>query len=267
MDLKGKIAIITGGARNIGHGIATVLAQRGADIAIADIDEQAAADTAKELSALGVRTLAVKMDVTSWDSVRKAVDQVLKRFGRMDILVNNAGVIGRPGWSEHFPIRDEDWDFCFQVNVRGMMVVSEVVSGHMKKRREGKIVNIASISGRSGRPVIPHYSASKAAAINYSQALALQLAPYNINVNCVCPGILRGPMFETLSLRYWKVNHPGEPLPSVDRAVDDAIQSRVPLKRVQTPEDVGKAVAFFASDDALNITGQSLNVDGGNFLN
>lgn len=267
MNFEGKVAVVTGGARNIGYGIAKVLAERGASVVIADIDEGAAQHAAKDLASLGVQTMACKMDVTSWSSVRKAVGDVLARFHKIDILVNNAGVIGKQGWSEHFPIRDEDWDFTYQVNVKGMMIVSEVVGEHMKARREGKIVNIASISGRQGRPVIPHYSASKAAAINYSQALALQLAPYNINVNCVCPGILRGPMFDTLSLRYWKVNHPGEPLPSVDDAVNEAIQTRVPLRRAQTPEDIGKAVAFFASDDAINITGQSLNVDGGNFMN
>ena len=267
MSFEGKVAIVTGGARNIGRGIAMVLAERGADIVIADIDEEAAKETAQEMASLGVQAMACKIDVTKRDSVLQAVDRVLERFEKIDILVNNAGVIGKPGWAEHFPIREEDWDFCYQVNVKGMMIVSEAVSEHMKARREGKIVNISSISGREGRPVLPHYSASKAAALNYNQALAVQLAPYNINVNAVCPGLLRGPMFETLALRYWRVNHPGEPPPSADEAVDDAVQTRVPLRRVQTPEDMGKAVAFFASDDAINITGQSLNVDGGNFLN
>ena len=267
MSFEGKVAIVTGGARNIGRGIALVLARRGANIVIADIDEEAARKTAEEIAALGVQSMACQMDVTKRDSVQRAVGRVLERFGHIDILVNNAGVIGKPGWAEFFPIREEDWDFCYQVNVKGMMIVSEVVAEHMKQRRSGKIVNIASISGRQGRPVLPHYAASKAAALNYNQALALQLAPHNINVNAVCPGILRGPMFETLSLRYWRVNHPGEEPPSVDEAVNEAVQTRVPLKRVQTPEDIGNAVAFFASDDAVNITGQSLNVDGGNFLN
>jgi meso-butanediol dehydrogenase/(S,S)-butanediol dehydrogenase/diacetyl reductase len=266
MSFEGKVAIVTGGARNIGRGIALVLARRGANIVIADIDEEAAKQTADEIAALGVQSMACQIDVTKRDSVQRAVGRVLERFGQIDILVNNAGVVGNPGWYEHETLREEDWDFCYQVNVKGMVITSEVVAEHMKQRRSGKIVNISSVAGRQGRPAIAHYSASKAAALNYSQALALQLAPYDINVNTVCPGILWTAMWEVVGLRYAFTNWPDEKL-TAREAFDRSIEQRVPLGREQTPEDIGNAVAFFASDDAVNITGQSLNVDGGNFLN
>ena len=266
MNLEGKIAIVTGGGRGLGRGISLVLAERGADVVVADIDTEGAQKTSEEVVALGRKSMACTVDVTKRASAEQMTNAVLERFGRIDILVNNAGVVGKPGWYEHETLREEDWDFCYQVNVKGMVITSEVVAEHMKQRRSGKIVNIASVAGRQGRPAIAHYSASKAAAINWTQAHALMLAPYDINVNGVCPGILWTAMWEVVGLRYAFTNWPDEKL-TAREAFDRSIKQRVPLGREQTPEDIGKAVAFFASDDAKNITGQVLNVDGGNFLN
>ena len=135
----------------------------------------------------------------------------------------------------------------------------------MKEQRSGKMVNIASIAGREGRPSLPHYSASKAAVINYTQSLAAELAPFNVNVNAVCPGLLWTPMWEQVGVRYAKRDPRLEDL-SAREVFDQMVDEIIPLGREQTPEDIGNCVAFLVSDDAENITGQAVNVDGGAFL-
>lgn len=266
MDLTGRVAIVTGGASGIGRGIALVLAQYGADVTVADLNLEGARAVAREVEQQGRKALGIQVDVTKKDSTQKMASDTLARFGKIDILVTAAGIIAAPDWQDYGYSREIDWDLTFQVNVKGMVFSAEAVSPSMKERRYGKIINIASIAGRQGRPYVPHYSASKAAVINWTQALALQLAPYNINVNAICPGLLWTPLWEKLGMG-WAVG--SEELKGLTprQVFDKMVQQRIPLKREQTPEDIGYLVAFLASDLARNITGQSINVDGGSTMN
>ncbi|MCI0439346.1 MAG: SDR family oxidoreductase [Chloroflexi bacterium] len=262
MQLENRVALVTGGARGIGRGIALVLAERGADVALADINLEGASKTAGELAQLGRKSQGFRVDVTKRAQLEELVADVIGAFGRIDILVNAAGVIGAEGFEDTTTSREEDWDITFDVNVKGTALASDAVAPYMKERRYGKIVNIASHAARSGSGGNAAYGASKAAVVHLTQSYALALAPYNINVNVVCPGTLWTPMWERIAERTRR-NDPSKRQMTTREIFDEAIQERCPLKREQTPEDVGKAVAFFASEDAHNITGQSLNVNGG----
>ena len=262
IELQQKTAIVTGGARGIGRGIALVLARAGAELVIADLELESAERTAKEVAELGRGVLVLRTDVTDAVSAREAVEQTLARFGKVDILVNNAGVVqdGIAGAT-----REEDFERCFRVNVQGIWNMSGAVTPHFRERRAGKIVNIASIAGRRGGRALPAYEASKAGAISLTQSLAASLGSHNINVNAICPGLLWTEMWRKLEGMFSGTDAPE----AVDErtAFDSYIAASCPLKREQTPEDVGNAVAFLVSELAKNITGQALNVDGGINMN
>ena len=263
MQLEDRVALVTGGASGLGRGIAMVLAERGADVAVCDLNLEGAAQTSEDIRIIGRNATAYQVDVTDQEQLRETVGAVLSEFGRVDILVNAAGVIGADGFEDTVGSREEDWDITFDVNVKGTALTSDAVSPHMKLRRSGKIVNIASHAGRGGGGA---YGASKAAVIHLTQSYALDLAPFNVNVNVVCPGTIWTPMWERIANRARR-NNPNQQDLSPREIFDAAIRERCPLGREQTPEDIGKAVAFFASDDASNITGQSLNVNGGTRMN
>jgi meso-butanediol dehydrogenase/(S,S)-butanediol dehydrogenase/diacetyl reductase len=261
-DLSGKTAIVTGGGRGIGRGIVLALAEAGADVAIAEIDLESAESTAKEVEALGRRALVVRMDVADPRSVGEGVGRALERFGGIDILVNNAGVVQDRSGPD---VTAEDFERCYDVNVKGVWHLTSELVPHFRERGGGKIVNIASIAGRKGNAWLTPYCASKAAAISLTQSYAAALGPHNINVNAVCPGLLWTPMWRKLE----GIARGDTTAEVVDeRAVFDAfLQSNCPLQREQTPEDIGHAVVFLASEGARNITGQALNVDGGIEMN
>ena len=259
--LDGKTALVTGGARGLGRGIVLELAKEGADIVIADVLTDVAEHTAAEVRQLGRQVTIVRMDVTDTRSVHIGVQQALNERGGLDILVNNAGVAPVHTGSE---ADEEDWDRCYEVNLKGMWKVSQAVVPHFLACGAGKIVNIASIAGRRGGAWIAPYNASKAGVISLTQSQAQELGPQNINVNAICPGLIWTDIWRSL----------GSADPGGDEAVnerrkrfDTIIESSCALRREQTPEDIGKAVAFLASDDARNITGQALNVDGGIVMN
>ena len=266
MDVSDKVAIVTGGGRGIGRAISLVLARNGADLVVADVSLEDARSVAGEVEDAGRRSLAIRADVTDQRSVEDMADEVIARFGRVDILVNNAGVIAAAGWEEREKSTDEDWDATFEVNVKGMARVTNVVARHMKERQYGKIVNISSTAGRQGTLTSAPYGASKAAVINLTQFLALDLAPYNINVNAVCPGLLWTSMWERIAVR-WSLDPEKSQGMTPRQIFDRTVKERIPLGREQTPEDVGHAVAFLASDYATNVTGQALNVNGGSHVN
>jgi meso-butanediol dehydrogenase/(S,S)-butanediol dehydrogenase/diacetyl reductase len=261
--LEGRVAIVTGGAMGIGRGIALELAHEGADIVVGDIDLPKAEESASEVRAVGRRVTAVELDVTDVESIDAFLTNAARENERIDILVNNAGVVG-----EHVggaSITEQDWDHCYAVNLKGMWLMSRALVPHFKEQGGGKIVNISSIAGRRGGAGLAPYSASKAGAISLTQSMARELGPSNINVNAVCPGLLWTAMWRRLEGMIG-----GDRSPDVveQRAhFEQIIRSNCPLGREQTPEDIGKAVAFLASDDANNITGQALNVDGGIELN
>ena len=268
IDLTGKVAIVTGGASGIGRGICLVLAGQGAAVTVADLNEEGAQSVAAEVSERGGEAIAVVVDVTDKASVAEMTNQVMERLGRVDITVNDAGVVGAPSWWQREKPSDDDWDAVVAVNLRGVVNVSESVAESMKERRYGKIVNIASVSARKGSLIISSYSASKAAVVSWTQSHALQLAPFDVNVNAICPGLLWTPMQDQLAHHKDLIGF----MPSMKGATarerfEMEVESWIPMKKEQTPEDVARLAAFLASDDAHNITGQAINVDGGWFMN
>ncbi len=265
IDLSGQVAVVTGGASGIGRGIASVLAQQGAVVVIADLSLEQANVAAAELAAAGGSATAMNLDVTDRASAAAMVAAVTAQHGRIDILVNNAGVVGAPGWETRRRTDDSDWDLVLSVNLRGVVNVSEAVAEHMKTRQHGKIVNIASIAGRQGGPQNPPYNVSKGGVITWTQGHALELAQYNINVNAICPGLLWTPLFARLIERNTMLGQapPRAEGDTLEDVFQRQVEGRVPLKRAQTPEDVGKLAAFLVSEDARNITGQAINLDGG----
>ena len=283
MKLEGKVAIVTGGAAGIGQGITLCLAEEGADVAIIDISRETATKVADEVKSLGRKSLVIVADAADSKQVDQAVRKIVETFGKIDILVNNVGGesrfyqerIGQPY------LEEEEWDDTIELNLKTTMIVSRAVAPYFVKQKSGKIVNISSIGGRSpagrGRtsPVgmgregsafspMMSYGVAKAGVIQFTRLLALQLAEYNVNVNCICPGVLYTPLYErsvprrTQSIPETKGMTPRE-------YFDKYIAPLVPLKREQTPEDIGHAVVFLVSEEARNITGQSINVDGGMF--
>jgi NAD(P)-dependent dehydrogenase (short-subunit alcohol dehydrogenase family) len=234
------------------------LAGEGADIVIADVDVENAQRTAAEVREQGRQCSVVEMDITDVASIKRGLDRAISERGHVDILVNNAGVapshVGAGATAE-------DWDRCYEVNLKGMWAVSRAMASHFRSREGGKIVNIASIAGRAGGAGLAPYNASKAGAISLTQSLAADLGRSNINVNAVCPGLLWTDMWRGLEGMM-----SGDDSPEVvDKRenFERILRERCPLGREQTPADIGKAVAFLASEDARNISGQSLNVDGG----
>lgn len=280
MKLKDKIALVSGGGTGIGEGIARCLAEEGASIAVVDIHRVNAERVAEAVHRLGRKAGAFVADVTDGDSVEQVVKEVIETFGKMDILVNNVGGEGRyynetPGETY---LEEKEWDDTVRLNLKSTMLMCRAVMPHLIRQKSGKIVNISSIGGRppSGRGTslggmrgigaeispMMSYGISKAGVIQFSMTLSLQLAPHNINVNCVCPGVLYTPLYERSVPRRIAAT-PGSEGMSPREFFDKYVVSGVPLGREQTPEDIGRAVCFFASEEARNITGQTLNVDGG----
>jgi NAD(P)-dependent dehydrogenase (short-subunit alcohol dehydrogenase family) len=259
MRLQGKVAIVTGGAGGIGQGICRVLAAEGAAVAVVDLDGIGAEKVAADL---GGRSLGVRADVTDAAAVQAMVETVRSRLGGLDVLVNNAGANTRELGNPLEGISEAEWDRVVDVNLKSAFLVSRAVLPHLKAQRSGKVVNIASVAGRAANEYVPHYCAAKAGMINFTFALARECAPHSINVNAVCPGLVY--------TKFWSEGHGprfAERRPDLKgldpRGVFDKFLERGVLRREQSPEDIGKAVAFFASDDARNITGQALNVDSG----
>jgi NAD(P)-dependent dehydrogenase (short-subunit alcohol dehydrogenase family) len=269
-QLQDKVAFITGAGRGIGVGIANVLVERGAAVAICDLDGGAAQETADAINAAGGTAIAGAVDVTDPDSLDDFAGRTISELGGIDICVPNAGVIGGRGFSDRFNFNKQDWDMTFAVNVQGMTNTTDAVKEHMKEREQGKIVIIASHGGRKprgvgdkGRGNAQHpYLVSKAAVIQYTHLLAQELGGYSINVNAVCPGRLWTAMWEAIAINHKDLNPAFAEMTPYEIFIDQ-IKATMPLGRPQTPEDIAKAVAFLASDDASEITGQALNVNGG----
>ncbi len=248
--LKGKRALVTGGAAGIGRAIALELAREGCDIALIDIDGPAAEATAAEIRALGREASAAAGDVSSAESVRSAVARLADNGAPIDILINNAG-IARLG--SLLTIPEKDWHDTFAVNVDGTFNVTRAVVPGMVARRRGAVVNLASWLGRRGHPAFAAYAATKFAVIGMTQSLAPEVAPFGVRVNAVCPGLIVGtPMREALDAVAAGAGLP----PSEERA------KAIPIGRAGTPEDVAKVVAFLASDAAAYVTGAAYDVTG-----
>ncbi len=256
MELKNTVAIVTGGARGIGRGIAYELAKEGARIAIADLPATAADrdETIAGVKVLGSEAIAVDVDVRDFAQCQAMVQSTLDKWGQVDILVNNAGVI-KVG--PVFMFGEEDWDLIQDVNVKGTFLCSKAVAPHMMQRKGGRIVNLASMAGKSGKAGASSYCASKFAVIGFTQALAEEMGQFDVTVNAVCPG-------EVDTFMWREVLLPAIALGTgvtKEEAWEQAAVKNVPLKRPQTVEDIGEAVVFLCK--ANNITGESINVTGG----
>ena len=272
-DLSSRTALVTGGGQGIGRGIALKLAEQGADVAIADINDEGAVAVVDEVKAFNRKGMAVHMDVTDNASVDKCVNDVIAEFGHLDILVNNAG-IGRLAGNAGTGLDDDweqNWNAVMDINVQGIMRCTKAVIGHFMERKYGKIVNTASGAGRGpiwwGPPkglagMSNPYGPSKAAVISYTQYVAASLAEYNINVNAICPGQVWTAFHEPSILELKSRDESLSEKDSHELFAENALDL-VPLGREQTPEEIGSLVAFLVSDDASSITGQSIHIDGG----
>lgn len=275
MRLEGKVVIVTGAASGIGRGIARCMAEEGADVVIADINLEGAKQVAEDVRAFGRKALALEADVTQRAKAEQVVKSALDTFSKIDILVNNVG--GGRAALEDQPIpeqpimtpdvTDEAWQDGFEVNLKSQVLMCQYVIPHMRAQKSGKIINIASIAGKlgSGGGMGP-YSAMKGAIITFTRALAREVGRDDINVNCICPGFVYTPSWQR-GLERMRLTVPVYQGLKDSREVQMAIVDAMTLMgKEQTPEDIGRTAVFLASEDARNITGQSINVDAGTVL-
>lgn len=271
MKLENRVAIITGAGRGIGEGIALCLAEEGADIIVASRTLSEVEKVAGKAEKLGRKALAMRADVTQSAQVDELVKNAVNTFGKIDILVNNVGgsesapgsggVVSTEGIGIS-AFSDDDWDGSYKVNLKSVVTLCKAVTPHMKARKSGKIINVSSIAGILGDATRMPYSCMKGAVIVFTRALAKEMGKYNVNVNCICPGMIYTPLWERdvkvlrqIDPQYKDVIDPKEIFLSFTR--------RNPLGREQTVEDIGRMAVFLASEDARNITGQSINIDCG----
>jgi NAD(P)-dependent dehydrogenase (short-subunit alcohol dehydrogenase family) len=252
--LDGRTVLLTGGATGIGRRIATRLAEEGCDVAIVDINRKDAECTSAAVQQAGRRSMVFEADVGDFGQVSAVVDGFLKEFGKIDVLINNAGIIAI-GRVEETGI--EEWRRVFRVNVDGVFHFCKAVVPHLKAQKSGKIINTASWYGKIGKPHYGAYCASKFAVIGLTQSLAMELAPLQITVNAVCPGTIVETGLRTIADQ---------------RSIEEGIptskerESQIPIGRVGLPEDIARVVAFLASDESAYMTGQAINVTGGQWL-
>lgn len=246
--LEGKVAIVTGGARGIGKGIATRFAAEGAKVIIADLKEKEAADTLNEIKSMGAEAVFIKTDVTSSKSIEDMVSKTIDTYKKIDILVNNAGISLMRKITE---ASEADWDKLNSVNLKGVWLCTKTVVPHMIEKKYGKIINISSISGLVGYKWESIYCTTKGGVINMTRELAVELCPYNINVNCICPGIIETPL-------YIDINFPLDDKENLEHTLKS-----IPSKRIGKPQDIAGPAFFLASDDSSYLMGQILVADGG----
>ena len=255
MRLKGKVAIITGGARGIGRAFAEGYAREGARVCIADIEGDAATETA---SAIGGAAFAVKLDVTKQDSINAMVAEVEKKAGGIDILINNAAVFNLAPVTE---VTEKQFDLVYAVNVKGLFFTMQAVAMSMIARgRGGKIINIASQAGRRGEPLVAAYCSSKAAVISLTQSTGLALIKDKINVNGISPGVVDTPMWDEVDALFAKY----EGLPKGEKKRQVGVG--VPYGRMGKPEDLVGCAIFLASPESDYVVAQTFNVDGGQWM-
>ncbi len=250
--LEGRVAIITGAGKGIGAGAAIRLAADGAKIGVVDLKEEFCSETVNAIRAAGGEAVAIACDVANSEQVQQAVEKVVSQFGRLDILVNNAGIL-RDALS--FKMSEEDWDAVIDVHLKGTFLLCKAAQKYMVDQRYGKIVNTSSL-GAWGKRGQANYSAAKAGIQGFTKTLAIELGPYNINVNCVAPGFIQTPMTRDTAAR-------------VGIQFEDMVKKAsavIPMRRVGEPVDVANVIAFLVSDDASYVTGEVICVGGGERL-
>jgi len=257
MRFKDKVVLVTGAAQGLGEAISERFAKEGAIVVLTDVNEQGVKDTANRISQqCGVRTIGVRMDVTDDFEVGKVFEMVKQEFGRLDVLVGNAGILIAHLLTE-FPVNE--WRKVIDVNLVGYMICAKYAAQMMQQQRSGVIIQINSKSGKKGSFGNSAYAASKFGGIGLTQSLALEMAPFGVRVNAVCPGnILEGTLWQqSLFEQYARTQ--GLTIEQVRRKYLD----QVPLGRSCTYDDVANVVLFLASDEASYMTGQAINVTGG----
>jgi 3-oxoacyl-[acyl-carrier protein] reductase len=247
MRLRGKIAVVTGGAQGIGRAIALGLAREGANIVVADLQADKAKAVVEEARAAGIESLAVETDVSREDSVKNLAEQTLNRFDRVDILVNDAGIFPQARVAK---MAEEDWDRVIDINLGGNFLCCRAFVPSMRARKSGRVISIASGIAHTGAVGGAHYAASKAGIIGFIKALAREVGPDGITANAICPSII------------------DTALPRGHRSAEEMKERllRNPLWHVMQPEDLVGAVLFLASNAAAYITGQAVNVNCGTVM-
>lgn len=242
-SLAGQVAIVTGAARGLGRAIAVTLAKAGAKVACIDINTDSLTETVNAIQSAGGTATPLACDVTNSDRVGEVIDEVVKLWGGLHILVNNAGVTRD---NMIMRMKDDQWDLVLNINLKGTFLFTRAASKPMMKGRQGRIINIASVSGLMGNPGQANYSASKAGVIGLTRTVSRELAGRNITVNAVAPGFIATDMTSAL----------GED-------ILQEVRKQIPLGRLGDPQDVADAVLYLASEAASFITGHVLTVDGG----
>jgi meso-butanediol dehydrogenase/(S,S)-butanediol dehydrogenase/diacetyl reductase len=254
-SLDGKIALIVGGGRGIGAGIAMSLAKAGADVLIADFDADLAGGTAAEIERLGRRSAAITVDVRDPASVQAMIATVERDFGKLDIAVNNAGIVSLGSVAE---LTVQQWDDLMTINLRGVFLCCQAELALMRKGGSGRIINTSSIAGKIGFPDLAHYTASKFGVIGFTNAFAKEVAREGITVNALCPGIVGTGMWRGDTGLSGRWAQDGE---SEEQSWERHQSALLPQGEAQTPEDMGQLAVFLAS--APHVTGQAMAVDGG----
>lgn len=254
-DFKGKSVIITGGSMGLGKATATEFARAGATIILADVNKEEMDKTSHELQKeFNVKVLEYTTDVSNYNEVESMINSVYRKLGRIDILINNAGIC------KCLPLEEtekNDIDKMIKINLNGTLYCCKNVLPIMKKQRYGKIVNLSSIAGKLGGANASVYSATKAGVLELTACLAREYAEYDININCVLPGIIRTPLWNQMLVEMTEENHADKDV--VFKSYTDTI----PMKRPQEPVDIANAILFLCTDEASNITAQNLGIDGG----
>jgi len=246
MDLQGKVAVVTGAAQGIGRTIALFLAQQGADVVVADINEESLNAVAREIENPGRKAVPVQMDVTNLQECDQMVKTAVDALGTIDILVNNAGITRD---TVLLRMKEEQWDQVIQVNLKGTFNCTKAAIRHMFRKKYGRIINISSVTGAMGNAGQANYAASKAAVMGFTKSIAREYAHCGITVNAVAPGFIQTAMTEAI--------------PEKER---ELMIAQIPSRRLGTPEDVAQSVCFLASDAAGYITGQVIHINGGLYM-
>jgi NAD(P)-dependent dehydrogenase (short-subunit alcohol dehydrogenase family) len=253
--LDGKVAIVTGGGGSgIGHGISLVLARQGAHVAILEIDIDAAEEVGNEIKSNGGNATVIRADISRSDNVRRAIDMVMDEHEHLDILVNNAGIGLIRAVAE---ASEEEFDRLASIDLRGMWLCCKYAIAHMRRQKQGSIINIASVHSRATLPQFGLYAAMKAGVAGLTRGIAVQYGPDGIRANTVCPGLVDGKQTRDIVAQLSS---------DVQEYLDDFVRSEQALPQLIQPEDIGNLVAFLASDDARMITGAEIPVDGGTWV-
>ncbi len=263
LKIKDKVAIVTGGASGIGRGIALRLAGEGVKVVIPDLSEKDAEQTVAEICARGGAGIALRANAADEAEIDRFIAETKEVYGSVDILVNN--VAGGAAPSPIVKMTTQDWDHVVELTLKSTFLCSRAVAREMVASKRGRIINIASLAGRTAEPLMGSYSSAKFGVMGLTQVMAKELGRYSITVNAVCPGFVYTPGFERF-FNYLKETYPALEKKSPEDIFMRRVKQATVLGRPQTVEDVGSLVAYLASEEAANITGQAISVDGGAFM-